>query len=99
MACRRHQARQPARHRDHDGAQASQEQLAKNLSHLDVGKQEGATVLAGGAQAHLGGDLEGGYYVQPTLSALFLEGQLSEDDSGALPNCRLTRIKYAVSQS
>jgi aldehyde dehydrogenase len=32
-----------------------------------VGKQEGAKVLAGGGQAHLGGDLEGGYYVQPTL--------------------------------
>ena len=24
-------------------------------------------MLAGGGQAHLGGDLEGGYYVQPTL--------------------------------
>ncbi|MEC5406530.1 aldehyde dehydrogenase family protein [Paraburkholderia sp. MPAMCS5] len=49
------------------GAQASKEQLAKILSYLDIGKQEGAEVLAGGAQAHLGGDLAGGYYVQPTL--------------------------------
>ena len=49
------------------GAQASKEQLTKILSYLDLGKQEGAKVLAGGAQAHLGGDLEGGYYVQPTL--------------------------------
>jgi aldehyde dehydrogenase len=49
------------------GAQASKEQLTKILSYLDLGKQEGAEVLAGGAQAHLGGDLEGGYYVQPTL--------------------------------
>ena len=49
------------------GAQASKEQLAKILSYLDLGKQEGAEVLAGGGQAHLGGDLEGGYYVQPTL--------------------------------
>ncbi|MFO1233345.1 MAG: aldehyde dehydrogenase family protein [Paenacidovorax caeni] len=48
------------------GAQASKEQLTKILSYLDVGKQEGAEVLAGGNQA-LGGDLEGGYYVQPTL--------------------------------
>ena len=49
------------------GAQASKEQLTKILSYLELGKQEGAEVLAGGGQAHLGGDLEGGYYVQPTL--------------------------------
>ncbi len=49
------------------GAQASKEQLTKILSYLDLGKQEGAEVLAGGSQAHLGGDLEGGFYVQPTL--------------------------------
>jgi aldehyde dehydrogenase len=49
------------------GAQASKEQLTKILSYLDLGKQEGAQVLAGGGQAHLGGDLEGGYYVRPTL--------------------------------
>jgi aldehyde dehydrogenase len=49
------------------GAQASKEQLTKILSYLDLGKQEGAEVLAGGAQAHLGGDLESGYYVQPTI--------------------------------
>jgi aldehyde dehydrogenase len=49
------------------GAQASKEQLSKILSYLDLGKQEGAEVLCGGAQARLGGDLEGGYYVQPTL--------------------------------
>ena len=49
------------------GAQASKEQLTKILRYLDLGKQEGAEVLAGGGQAHLGGDLEGGYYVQPTL--------------------------------
>jgi len=49
------------------GAQASKEQLAKILTYLDLGKQEGAKVLIGGAQAKLGGDLEGGYYVQPTL--------------------------------
>jgi aldehyde dehydrogenase len=49
------------------GAQASKEQLTKILSYLDLGKQEGAEVLIGGGQAHLGGDMEGGYYVQPTL--------------------------------
>ncbi|MES2952880.1 MAG: aldehyde dehydrogenase family protein, partial [Pseudomonadota bacterium] len=49
------------------GAQASKEQMAKILAYLDVGKQEGAQVLIGGAQAKLDGDLAGGYYVQPTL--------------------------------
>ena len=49
------------------GAQASKEQLTKILSYLDLGKQEGAELLCGGAQAKLGGELDGGYYVQPTL--------------------------------
>ncbi|MDD4944561.1 MAG: aldehyde dehydrogenase [Rhodoferax sp.] len=49
------------------GAQASQVQLTKILSYLDIGKQEGAQVLTGGHQANLSGDLAGGYYVEPTL--------------------------------
>jgi len=49
------------------GAQASKEQLTKILTYLDLGRQEGAEVLAGGAQAKLSGELAGGYYVQPTL--------------------------------
>jgi aldehyde dehydrogenase len=49
------------------GAQASNEQLEKILSYLDIGKQEGAKVLTGGERNMLGGDLEGGYYVKPTI--------------------------------
>ena len=49
------------------GAQASNDQLEKVLSYLDIGRQEGARVLTGGARAELGGELEGGYYVQPTI--------------------------------
>ena len=49
------------------GAQASKEQLTKITSYLDLGRQEGAQVLIGGAQAQMSGDLAGGYYVQPTL--------------------------------
>jgi aldehyde dehydrogenase len=49
------------------GAQASNEQLEKILSYFDIGRKEGAEVLAGGSRAHLGGELEGGYYVQPTV--------------------------------
>jgi aldehyde dehydrogenase len=49
------------------GAQASQMQMDKIQTYLEVGKQEGATVLCGGSRAELGGDLSGGYYIQPTL--------------------------------
>jgi aldehyde dehydrogenase len=49
------------------GAQASSEQLEKILSYIDIGKQEGAKLLTGGARAQLGGDLAGGYYVEPTV--------------------------------
>jgi aldehyde dehydrogenase len=49
------------------GAQASNDQLEKILSYLDIGRQEGAKVLTGGARAELPGDLAGGYYVQPTV--------------------------------
>jgi aldehyde dehydrogenase len=49
------------------GAQASKEQLEKILSYIDIGKQEGAKLLAGGKRADLGGDLTGGFYVQPTV--------------------------------
>lgn len=49
------------------GAQASAEQLEKILSYLDIGRQEGAQVLAGGERARLVGGLAEGYYVQPTV--------------------------------
>jgi aldehyde dehydrogenase len=49
------------------GAQASKEQLEKILSYIDIGRNEGAKLLAGGKRADLGGDLTGGFYVQPTV--------------------------------
>jgi aldehyde dehydrogenase len=49
------------------GAQASAMQMDKILTYLEVGKQEGAQLLIGGGRAQLGGDLAGGYYIQPTL--------------------------------
>src|ERR1700723_1334231 len=42
------------------GAQASSEQLEKILSYIDIGRKEGADVLAGGSRARLGGGLEEG---------------------------------------
>ena len=49
------------------GAQASSEQMEKILSYLDIGRQEGAEVLTGGSQNDLPGDLNGGFYIQPTV--------------------------------
>ncbi|MGO2069301.1 aldehyde dehydrogenase [Glutamicibacter arilaitensis] len=49
------------------GAQASNDQLEKILSYMDIGKSEGAKVLLGGGRADLGGELSGGFYVQPTI--------------------------------
>ena len=49
------------------GAQASNDQLEKILSYIDIGKAEGARVLTGGKRANLGGELASGYYVEPTV--------------------------------
>jgi aldehyde dehydrogenase len=49
------------------GAQASNDQLEKILSYMDIGRQEGAKLLLGGDRADLGGDLTDGYYVNPTV--------------------------------
>jgi aldehyde dehydrogenase len=49
------------------GAQASSEQLEKILSYIDIGKQEGAEVLAGGGRNELEGEFAGGFYVKPTV--------------------------------
>ncbi len=49
------------------GAQASAEQQDKILRYMDIGRSEGAEVLIGGGAAQLGGDLAGGYYIQPTV--------------------------------
>lgn len=49
------------------GAQASQDQLSKIMSYMEVGRQEGAECLIGGDRTHMDGELAGGYYIQPTL--------------------------------
>ncbi|GAB3492848.1 aldehyde dehydrogenase family protein [Flexivirga lutea] len=51
------------------GAQASNDQLEKILSYIDIGTKEGARVVTGGERVDLGGDLSGGYYVAPTIFA------------------------------
>ena len=49
------------------GAQASNDQLEKILSYIQIGKDEGARVITGGERVDLGGDLSEGYYVAPTI--------------------------------
>ena len=49
------------------GAQASNDQLEKILSYIDIGVKEGAKIITGGERVDLGGDLSGGYYMAPTI--------------------------------
>ena len=49
------------------GAQASNDQYEKIKSYLNIGREEGAEVLCGGDVKQLDGELEGGYYIQPTI--------------------------------
>jgi aldehyde dehydrogenase len=49
------------------GAQASNDQLEKILSYIEIGKKEGARVLTGGARRVHQGELEDGYYIEPTI--------------------------------
>ena len=48
------------------GPIVSEEQLARVLSYLEIGKQEGATVVTGGTRAE-DGELKRGFFVHPTL--------------------------------
>lgn len=48
------------------GAQASNDQYEKILKYIEIGKEEGCEVLAGGGAAYID-DLKGGYYIQPTV--------------------------------
>lgn len=49
------------------GPQMSMAQLEKIERYVEIGKDEGAELLIGGGRAHLGGELEGGYYFEPTV--------------------------------
>ncbi len=49
------------------GAQASQQQLDKILSYIDIGRGEGATCLTGGERGSPAEGLASGYYVMPTM--------------------------------
>lgn len=52
----------------HMGPQAHREQLAKTLSYVDIGRREGAELVAGGARIEREGFAQG-YFVEPTVFA------------------------------
>ena len=49
------------------GALVSDVHLQKVLSYLAIAREEGGTMLTGGARARVPGRCEGGYFVEPTL--------------------------------
>jgi acyl-CoA reductase-like NAD-dependent aldehyde dehydrogenase len=49
------------------GSQVSKAQCKKIVHYINIGKEESAVVLAGGAAGNYKGDLAGGYYVQPMV--------------------------------
>jgi aldehyde dehydrogenase len=49
------------------GPQVSKSQLEKIERYCQIGVDEGAELLIGGHRSALGGDLEGGYYFEPTV--------------------------------
>ncbi len=49
------------------GPQVSKDQMNSILNYIKIGKEEGAKCLTGGDRAHLGGDLENGNFLQPTI--------------------------------
>jgi aldehyde dehydrogenase len=48
------------------GPQVSASQLEKVSGYVDIGRAEGAEVLIGGRRPDLGGELDGGYFYEPT---------------------------------
>ncbi|WP_065382908.1 aldehyde dehydrogenase [Hyphomonas sp. ND6WE1B] len=55
----------PQDERTHMGPQAHAAQLEKSLSYVEIGKQEGAELVAGGKRIE--GALSGGYFIEPTV--------------------------------
>jgi len=49
------------------GAVVSKSHMEKILSYVELAKKEGGTILSGGSQVVLAGELAGGYYIAPTV--------------------------------
>lgn len=49
------------------GALISEDHLGKVMRYISLAREEGGTILCGGRQVRLPGDLSGGYFVEPTI--------------------------------
>ncbi|RMG80119.1 MAG: aldehyde dehydrogenase family protein, partial [Bacteroidetes bacterium] len=49
------------------GAVVSEQHMNKILSYIELAKEEGGKILAGGNRVILDGDFSGGYFIQPTV--------------------------------
>lgn len=49
------------------GAVVSKSHMEKVLSYVELAKEEGGTVLAGGKRAEMDGELKDGFYLEPTI--------------------------------
>lgn len=49
------------------GAVVSEDHMNKVLACIELAKEEGGTIIAGGNRVVLGGDLADGYYIEPTI--------------------------------
>ncbi|MFZ6050497.1 aldehyde dehydrogenase [Halocola ammonii] len=49
------------------GAVVSEDHMNKVLSYIELAKEEGGKVLAGGNRVKMDGELSGGYYIEPTV--------------------------------
>jgi aminomuconate-semialdehyde/2-hydroxymuconate-6-semialdehyde dehydrogenase len=61
------------------GAVVSEAHMNKILSYIDLARQEGGQVLCGGKRVTLGGELNAGYFIEPTVI------------TGLGPECRTNR--------
>lgn len=57
----------PSNEKTRMGAIVSKPHMEKVLSYIELAKQEGGTVLAGGKRFMMDGDLKEGYYIEPTV--------------------------------
>jgi aminomuconate-semialdehyde/2-hydroxymuconate-6-semialdehyde dehydrogenase len=56
------------------GALISEGHMNKVLSYIDLAQQEGGQIVCGGERIRPGGDLDGGYYVAPTVITGLVQG-------------------------
>lgn len=57
----------PANDETKVGAIVSKPHMEKILSYIDLAQTEGGKIILGGKQIHQGGNVEGGYFIEPTI--------------------------------